>query len=98
MNTKRAIVEALTVQYENLDIDVIQHLAITREDFDNLDALDYDKPSGKYLLKIKEGRPTLELLRFALIILLRELGEALRVSDEEILEKINSLLELEPTK
>ncbi|MDR0741028.1 MAG: hypothetical protein LBF34_04955 [Puniceicoccales bacterium] len=98
--TKRAVIEALTGQYENLDIDVIQHLAITRGDFDNLEVtlLDNDEPLKRYLLKIREGKSALELSRSALIVLLRELGEALGLSDEEILEKINLSLGLKPTE
>jgi hypothetical protein len=98
--TKRAIIEALTGQSEDFGIDVIRHLIITRGDFFNTEVTfpANDAPSGKYLLKIREGSPALELSRLALIVLLKELGEALGLSNEEILEKINLLLGLELTE
>jgi hypothetical protein len=98
--TKRTVVKALTGQSDNLDIDVIKNLIIPREDFDGLKVtvLNNGESFERYQLKIKEEGPALELSRPVFIIVLKELGKAFGLSDEEILKKINLLLGLEPTE
>jgi hypothetical protein len=100
MASKRAVIEALTGQGDNLDIDVIQHSVITREDFDNLGVTvkKTNELFRTYLLSFGKGRSVLEVSLPEFIVILNEQGKAFGLSDEEILEKINSSLRLEPTE
>jgi hypothetical protein len=91
---KRTIVQALTGQSNDLSVDVIQQLVLTQEDFDNLAVtlVDNGKPLPKYRLAFGKGNPALELSSSELVLVVHKLGKAFGLSEEEILEKINSLL------
>lgn len=99
---KFALLQALTGQSSNPNVDVLKHLVITREDFDNLEIIreDFDNleinlmgtPGFKrYSLTLKKEEPILTLNRLELVVLIQKLGEAFGLSDDEIQKKINSL-------
>jgi hypothetical protein len=96
--TKCMIVEALTGQNNNLDLDVTQHLLVTKENFANAEVTLKSTLKSNfgtlnvYLLKIRPEGPALRLHQFGLIVLLKKLGDALGLSANESSEIINSLL------
>jgi hypothetical protein len=91
MSQKREIVTALTGQSDDLGQDVIKNSIITRKDFDNPEVTQQENEGFPfYFLKFREGHPPLKLSSSAFVIIIKEQGKALGLSDEEILAKINS--------
>ncbi|MDR1366808.1 MAG: hypothetical protein LBJ13_02785 [Puniceicoccales bacterium] len=91
-NTKNCVIKTLTGQFN--DQDVTQHLVITKEDFVKAKATRESNHGilEVYLLQIGPESSALSLYQSELIVLLKELGEALGLPDDKILEKINSLI------
>jgi hypothetical protein len=97
---KRTVVRALTEQDKNLDLDVLENLTITIENFNDLKAtLEKNGIVGDYSLKFGKEGPVLNGVNSSvLVILVQELGKFFGLSIEEILEKINSLQESASTE